>query len=287
MRALVASLCGFCTLALLPASARPASAGDPDVAALQVALRAEDAYAGPVDGWRGPETEEAVLAFQERAGLDPDGIVGPRTRKALGRLGRPELGTRSLSFGARGWDVAELQFKLAWHGFPSGPFDGAYGPRLERAVRRFQRFAGLPQIGVAGPRTVAALRHPLPTSALSLSWPVVAPLGDGFGPRGDAFHTGLDFTAPAGTPVASARAGRVVWAAALGSYGNTVVVAHGRGVRTLYAHLSQIDVGLLQSVSTGARLGLVGSTGRATGPHLHFEVRVRGAAVDPLGALRR
>jgi murein DD-endopeptidase MepM/ murein hydrolase activator NlpD len=56
-------------------------------------------------------------------------------------------------------------------------------------------------------------------------------------------------------------------------------------VRTLYAHLSRIDVSLLESVSTGARLGLVGSTGRATGPHLHFEVRVRGAAVDPLGAL--
>ncbi|MGH3142493.1 MAG: M23 family metallopeptidase, partial [Gaiellales bacterium] len=78
--------------------------------------------------------------------------------------------------------------------------------------------------------------------------------------------------------------GRVVWAAALGSWGNTVVVRHGRGVRTLYAPLTRIDVKLLERVSTSTRLGLVGSTGDSTGPHLHFEVRVRGAAVDPLGA---
>ena len=87
---------------------------------------------------------EALLAFQERAGLVPDGIAGPMTRRALGDLGAPELGSRSLSIGTRGWDVAELQFKLAWHGFPSGPFDGAFGPRLEAALRRFQRFADLP-----------------------------------------------------------------------------------------------------------------------------------------------
>ena len=106
-----------------------------------------------------PDTEEALVSFQERAGLVPDGIAGPRTRRALGDLGRPELGSRPLTIGARGWDVAELQFKLAWHGFPSGPFDGAFGPRLEAAVRRFQRFADLPMIGVAGPRTMAALRQ--------------------------------------------------------------------------------------------------------------------------------
>jgi peptidoglycan hydrolase-like protein with peptidoglycan-binding domain len=252
---------------------------------LQVALRAAHAYVGPVDGWRGPDTDQALVAFQKRAGLDPDGIVGPRTRHALGRLGKPELGARPLSTGARGWDVAELQFELAWHGFPSGPFDGAFGPRLEAAVRRFQRFARLPRIGVAGPRTVAALRPSRPTSPLALSRPVLGELGDGFGPRGGSFHAGLDFVADAGTPVTAARAGRVVWAGPLGSFGNAVVVAHGSGVRTLYAHLEQIGVGLLDRVTLGAQLGTVGSTGRSTGPHLHFEVRVRGAAVDPLGAL--
>jgi peptidoglycan hydrolase-like protein with peptidoglycan-binding domain len=275
--------------ALAAHAATPAAAvglvGDADVAALQVALRAAGTYLGDVDGRRGPDTEEALVAFQERVGLVPDGIAGPRTRRALGDLGTPELGSRSLTIGARGWDVAELQFKLAWHGFPSGPFDGAFGPRLEAAVRRCQRFADLPMVGIAGPRTMAALGRPLPTSPLDLSAPVAAPVGDGFGPRGDAFHAGIDFVAPAGTPVVAARAGRVVWAAALGSFGNTVVVRHRKGVRTLYAHLSQMDVSLLDRVSTGTRLGLVGSTGRSTGPHLHFEVRLRGAAVDPLGAL--
>ncbi len=266
--------------------AGPASAaGRPDVAALQVALRSHGLYAGAIDGLRGPDTEEALVSFQERAGLVPDGIAGPRTRRALGDLGTPELGSRPLAIGARGWDVAELQFKLAWHGFPSGPFDGAFGPRLDAAVRRFQRFADLPPIGVAGPRTMAALGRPLPASPLDLSAPVAAPVGDGFGPRGDAFHAGVDFVAPAGTPVMSARGGRVVWAAVLGSFGYTVVVRHGKGVRTLYAHLSRIDVALLDRVSTGTRLGLVGSTGRSTGPHLHFEVRLRGAAVDPLGTI--
>ena len=172
--------------------------GDADVAALQVALRAAGAYLGDVDGLRGPDTEDALVSFQERVGLVPDGIAGPRTRRALGDLGTPELGSRPLTIGARGWDVAELQFKLAWHGFPSGPFDGAFGPRLEAAVRRFQRFADLPTIGIAGPRTMAALGRPLPTSPLDLSAPVAAPVGDGFGPRGDAFHAGIDFVAPAG-----------------------------------------------------------------------------------------
>lgn len=285
MRAL-AAICAFGALtALVPASVGAAAVGDADTAALQVALRAAGTYLGTVDGLRGPDTEEALLAFQGRAGLVPDGIAGPRTRRALGDLGRPELGSRSLSMGARGWDVAELQFKLAWHGFPSGPFDGAFGPRLEAAVRRFQRFADLPTVGIAGPRTMAALAHQLPTSPLDLSAPVAAPVGDGFGPRGDGFHAGVDFVAPAGTPVVSARVGRVVWAAALGSFGNTVVVRHSKGVRTLYAHLARIDVDLLDRVSTGTRLGLVGSTGNSTGPHLHFEVRVRSAAVDPLGPL--
>ena len=261
------------------------AAGSADVAALQVAPRSHGLYSGEVDGLHGPDTEDALVSFQEQAGLVPDGIAGPRTRRALGDLGTPELGSRPLSIGARGWDVAELQFKLAWHGFPSGPFDGAFGPRLDAAVRRFQRSADLPAIGVAGPRTMAALGRPLPASPLDLSAPVAAPVGDPFGPRGDAFHAGVDFVAPAGTPVMSARRGRVVWAAVLGSFGNTVVVRHGKGVRTLYAHLSRIDVALLDRVSTGARLGLVGSTGRSTGPHLHFEVRVRGAAVDPLAAL--
>jgi murein DD-endopeptidase MepM/ murein hydrolase activator NlpD len=72
---------------------------------------------------------------------------------------------------------------------------------------------------------------------------------------------------------------------AAGGWGNLVVVLHGDGVRTLYAHLSKVSVHRGESVATGTRVGLVGATGDATGPHLHFEVRLRGAAVDPRTAL--
>jgi murein DD-endopeptidase MepM/ murein hydrolase activator NlpD len=269
----------------LAGSSAAAARGSSDVAALQVALREKGFYQGAVDGFLGDSTIAALISFQRRAGLPPDGVPGPRTRQALGLLGGPELGARPLALGAVGWDVAELQFLLAWHGFPSGPFSVSFTPRLEAALRRFQRFARLPVVGVAGPATVDALQGPPPSSPLRLAWPLAAPLGDGFGPRGAGFHAGIDLTAPAGTPVQAAAAGRVVWAGPRGSFGNAVLIAHGRGVRTLYAHLSRVEVALGQRLAQGQEVGLVGASGRATGPHLHFEVRVRGAAVDPLSAL--
>lgn len=214
-------------------------------------------------------------------------MVGPATRAALGRLGRHPLGSRVLEPGAVGWDVSALQFLLAWHGFPSGPFDGVLGPHTETAVRRFQRWARLTVDGLAGPTTLGALRLPAAVSPLTLSWPLIAPVGDGFGPRGRRFHAGVDLVASRGTPVLSAGAGRVVWAARRsGGWGRLVVVAHSSGLRSMYAHLSRIDVRLGQWVGEGAAIGRVGASGRATGPHLHFELRLRGAAIDPLTALR-
>jgi murein DD-endopeptidase MepM/ murein hydrolase activator NlpD len=116
--------------------------------------------------------------------------------------------------------------------------------------------------------------------------PVSAPFGDGFGPRGDRFHSGIDFPAARGATVVAARAGRVVFAGPAGSYGRLVVISHGRGVETWYGHLSRILVPVGEHVGRGRHIGLVGSSGRSTGPHLHFEVRSRGAIVDPLTALR-
>jgi murein DD-endopeptidase MepM/ murein hydrolase activator NlpD len=209
-------------------------------------------------------------------------VAGPSTRKALGRYGRHLFGTRPLTRGATGWDVAALQFLLAWHGFPSSTIDGGLGVHTERALRRFQRWSGLTADGVAGATTFAALRRAPATSPISLAWPVDAPVGDPFGPRGNRFHAGIDLVAPSGTPVAAAASGRVTYAGWLsGGWGNLVVVAHADGVRTMYAHLSSISARLGQRVTIGTRLGAVGASGDATGPHLHFEVRVRGAAVDP------
>ena len=99
---------------VLPAAA--VAAGSADVAALQVALRAKGAYVGTIDGVPGTRTTRAVARFQHRAGLVPDGVAGPRTRRALGKLGGPALGSRTLHLGAVGADVAALQFALAWHG---------------------------------------------------------------------------------------------------------------------------------------------------------------------------
>ena len=270
-------------LALAPAAA---ASGNSGVAALQVALQHRGLYAGTIDGLNGPGTTAAVSRFQLRAKLPATGIVDARTRRALGRYGRHLLGSRPLARGAAGWDVAALQFLLAWHGFPSATFDGGLGVHTEKALRRFQRWAGLPVDGVAGASTIAALRKPPATCPIALAWPLQAPVGDPFGPRGNRFHAGIDLIAPRGTPVQAAASGRVAFAGtAAGGWGKLVVVLHSDGVRTLYAHLSAIDVRRGQAVSSGDRLGLVGATGDATGPHLHFEVRFRGAAVDPRSAL--
>lgn len=274
---------------LVLASAAPAAAATharPAVAALQVALRAKHLYAATVDGIPGPLTREAVRRFQARRGLVVDGIAGPRTRAALGWRGRPRLRSRAITGGARGWDVAALQFMLAAHGFPSGPFDGLLGPRGTDALRRFQAWAGLAADGVAGPATLAALRRPPPRSVLRFAAPVSGPTGDRFGPRGDAFHAGVDFPVPGGTPVRAAGGGCVStigWDPA--GYGRYIVMSHRAGMTSLYAHLAATTVRNGACVPTGARIGTVGATGNATGPHLHFELRLRGALVDPLTGL--
>jgi peptidoglycan hydrolase-like protein with peptidoglycan-binding domain len=264
---------------------RADAADGPAVAALQVALRREGVYAGAVDGVTGPLTRAAVRHLQARDGLAVDGIVGPRTRAALGAFARHRLGTRLLRVGNRGWDVAEAQFELAWAGYPSGAFDGVFGPHLTGAVRRFQRARGLRVDGVIGPLTLAAVRQAATLPPVRLGWPLDAPLGDGFGPRGDRFHAGIDLVAPTGTPVRAAAAGRVVWSGPRDGWGLLVTIADGGGIRTLYAHLETASVRLGERVAAGAVVGRVGATGDATGPHLHFEVRVHGAAVDPLSLL--
>ena len=143
----------FLTLiAALVLAAPAAGAGSAKIAALQVGLRAHGVYDGSVDGLAGPATTAGVRKLQRRAGLTVDGVVGPATRKALGRYGRGMLGRRQLADGAIGWDVAALQFSLAWHGFPSGAArrpvraphrDGAAQvPGLGRTRRRRRARAG-------------------------------------------------------------------------------------------------------------------------------------------------
>ncbi len=115
-----------------------------------------------------------------------------------------------------------------------------------------------------------------------------APITSRFGVRIDPFlgtpamHTGVDFRAPTGYPARATADGTVTMAGYNGGYGNMVEVDHGNGITTRYGHLSKIDVKVGQVVSKGTILGRTGSTGRSTGPHLHYEVRVDGDAIDPL-----
>lgn len=277
-------------VACVGALAAPGAAdamGSSRTAALQIGLQANALYGGTIDGVWGPATERGVRRLQRRAGLSVDGVVGPATRRALRRYGRPGLGSRLVHTGLVGWDVSRVQFLLGWHGFPSGTLDGSFGESTRSAVLRFQRFARLLPDGVVGQATIRALLEPVPRAPVTFSRPVSAAIGDRFGPRGNRFHTGLDFTADSGAAVRAARRGRVVSAGwDSGGYGYLVVIGHGRRVRTWYAHLARIAVSRGERVSRGARVGTVGSTGHSTGPHLHWEVRVRGAALDPLPALR-
>ena len=268
------------------AGSAAAATSTADTAALQVALLTRGVYAGPVDGVYGPDTTAAVQALQGRLGLPTTGYFGPLTRKALGDYAATSLGSRTLGTGMSGWDVSALQFLLASHGFPSGAFNGVFTLETRAALLRFQRWAGSPPDGLAGPAVLAELERPVPRSPVELAWPLAAPLGSLFGPRGNRFHAGIDLVAAQGAHVGAAGAGTVVYAGWRdGGWGNEVTIDHGHGVRAIYAHLSEIDVSLGETVTSGETIGLVGATGDATGPHLHFELRLRGAAIDPLGAL--
>jgi len=141
--------------AVLASQARGAS---PKVAALQVALFQHGYYDGGFDGVAGPVTRAATKRFQRRHHLVPDGIAGRKTRVALGRWGRHELGQRQLRRGSRGWDVAELQFLLRRNGI-SLSLDGIFGAATAAAVIGSQRAAGLAPDAVVGPRTLAVLRR--------------------------------------------------------------------------------------------------------------------------------
>jgi len=261
------------------------AAGSAEGAALQVALRSAGVYAGSIDGVRGPGTAAGVRAVQRRAGLGADGVLGPATRRALGRAGRPPYGSRTMRLGHVGWDVSALQFRLGAHGFASGPVDGGLGPRSSAALQRFQGWAGLASDGYAGASTLRALGAAPPRAPVKLLRPVQAAIGDRYGPRGQGFHAGLDFPAPTGTPVTAAGYGTVSFAGYGTGWGNFVIIRHRFGMRTLYAHLSAITVNRGAFVPAGGRIGRVGMTGAASGPHLHWEILVRSANVDPLSAL--
>jgi hypothetical protein len=131
---------------------------NPQVAGLQVALRAHGLYLSTIDGISGPKTVAAVHAFQREHGL-PVGIADARTRRALGPLGQPLFGSRTIRLGDFGFDVAVLQFLLTKTGVYTGALDGYMGRATAAALRRYQRRVHLLADAVVGPRTLAAIVH--------------------------------------------------------------------------------------------------------------------------------
>lgn len=112
-------------------------------------------------------------------------------------------------------------------------------------------------------------------------WPVSGSINSGFGPRGASFHDGLDIAAPAGTPIRAVEQGDVIYSDQLRGYGNIVIIRHGGGIVSVYAHNEVNLVRDGQQVARGEVIARVGSTGRVTGPHLHFEIRKNNLAQDP------
>jgi murein DD-endopeptidase MepM/ murein hydrolase activator NlpD len=143
----------------------------------------------------------------------------------------------------------------------------AQSAALAAAIREAQRGAGSTGTGV---------------SSSGLIWPVDGPVVSGFGTRWGRMHEGIDIAVPTGTPVRASADGVVIHSGWLGGYGLLVVVDHGNGLATAYAHNSSLLVAVGQHVSQGQTISLAGSTGNSSGPHVHFEVRVNGVAVDPL-----
>lgn len=197
--------------------------------------------------------------------------------------------------GVRAAPVAIAVLVLAWlsvaaaqlAGSPVGPAGASPpGPAWQDgAARQALRDSQLQAL----PSVLAALVD-LEVATASFINPVEARVSSYFGWRniavnGNRHHAGVDLAAPRGTPVLAARDGMVGRSGWWGTYGNAVALDHGDGSETRYAHLSSVAVGTGEVVRQGDVIGYVGSTGASTGPHLHFELRFDGRAVDPLGYL--
>jgi len=125
----------------------------------------------------------------------------------------------------------------------------------------------------------------VPGDAPHFIWPVSGPITSPFGMRWGTLHPGIDIGVPSGTPVHAAAAGKVVWCGWMSGYGNLVMIDHGGGYATAYGHNTRVAVSCGQEVEQGQVIAYSGCTGFCTGPHVHFEVRVNGTPVDPLGYL--
>src|SRR3954463_7698017 len=151
---------------------------------------------------------------------------------------------------------------------------------LEAANRRVQA-----QLAAAQNGTASAASGPTGPGSGGLIWPVNGPIVSPFGMRWGRLHAGVDIAVPSGTPVHASQSGRVIIAGAVGGYGNYICIAHGGSLSTCYGHNTSLGVSQGQSVKQGQVIASSGCTGHCFGPHVHFETRINGSPVDPMGYL--
>jgi murein DD-endopeptidase MepM/ murein hydrolase activator NlpD len=243
------------------------------------------------DGIFGPRTQAAVTGFQARNGLDVDGIVGPATWTALFGLGQA-----AAAAGAREGNVAVIVRERTdtkagggndsepRRGIGGGPSESLGKPEPVDLAEETPSADSPANDPAPAPRT-EPVSTPSPANGacgpLRLASPVKGMVTSGFGPRWGRKHDGLDIAAPTGTPIRAAECGIVSFAGVQSGYGNMVCVKHSSRFETCYAHMTRYAVSQGQRVDQGDVIGYVGCTGNCTGPHLHFETRVDGAARDP------
>jgi murein DD-endopeptidase MepM/ murein hydrolase activator NlpD len=213
--------------------------------------------------------EASALARLEARQL---AFVESLTRFADRRADRAEAAMRQLGLDPRGI----LASAARGQGGPleklSTSRDGSLDPRFERLGLSLARMDALE-------RGLEGIPQVMPVDRLRMS--------SGFGVRHDPFdgsaamHSGLDFSGPTGAPIHAAAAGTIIFVGKHAGYGNLVEISHGNGLTTRYAHMSKFAAKRGQKVEAGDVIGAVGSTGRSTGPHLHFEVRINDRAVNP------
>jgi murein DD-endopeptidase MepM/ murein hydrolase activator NlpD len=203
--------------------------------------------------------EQAVGTVHEvRAGETVYGIARRYGVPASAILAANDIGdARSIAIGTRLW--------IPGTGEPEPPRGGRVRPAFPPAEQRR-----------------SAQHHALSRANLRFAWPLHGEVTSGFGVRGGRVHEGIDVAARPGTTIRAAESGRVAFAGSLGAYGKTVVVRHEGAYATVYAHNRRNRVRKGASVVKGAVLAELGATGNATGPHLHFEIRLGERAEDPL-----
>jgi murein DD-endopeptidase MepM/ murein hydrolase activator NlpD len=225
------------------------SAAIPEAAGLAQIEGRQLAFAERLTAVADLRAQRAAAAIR-KLGLNPEALTGPKVGSAMGGPFIPFFSS------AKNKRVN----------------DNLGDPRFGKLASALQRMSAMEQALASMPTT-------MPASQMLMS--------SGFGYRHDPFtgagamHSGLDFKGPLGTPILAAAAGQVTFAGVQSGYGNCVEITHSNGLVTRYAHLSGFTVSLGQQVKRGVQVARMGSTGRSTGSHLHFEVRLNGSAINP------